>query len=229
LLREIIDVGIRHRRADLVIGLAVLTAALALFDAGLQLVERRISSIIGEGLIFDLRAEVFRHIQEMPIAFFSRTQTGALISRLNNDVVGAQQAFTDLFSNVVGNVVLVVIILVVMFTLSVPITLVALVLLPVFLVPARRVGRKLGTLFQRGMELNAEMNMVMSERFNVASARPSSNARRKCATSASTKRPTSASSSSHSRSPRRSRRPSRTGSVASRPSTVCWPSVRSWR
>ena len=170
LLREIIDVGIHRHRADLVIGLALATAVLALGDAALQLVERRISAIIGEGLIYDLRAEVFRHIQEMPIAFFSRTQTGALISRLNNDVVGAQQAFTDLFSNVVGNVVLVLIILVVMLTLSVPITLVALVLLPVFLIPARRVGRKLGTLFQRGMELNAEMNMVMSERFNVAGA-----------------------------------------------------------
>lgn len=170
LLREIIDVGIHHHRAHLVIGLAVATAILAVFDAGLQMVERKISAIIGEGLIYDLRAEVFRHIQEMPIAFFSRTQTGALISRLNNDVVGAQQAFTDLFSNVVGNVVLVLIILIVMLTLSLPITLVALILLPVFLVPARRVGRKLGTLFQRGMELNAEMNMVMSERFNVAGA-----------------------------------------------------------
>jgi ATP-binding cassette subfamily B protein len=170
LLREIIDVGIHHHRAHLVIGLAVATAILAIFDAGLQMVERKISAIIGEGLIYDLRAEVFRHIQEMPIAFFSRTQTGALISRLNNDVIGAQQAFTDLFSNVVGNVVLVLIILIVMLTLSLPITLVALILLPVFLVPARRVGRKLGTLFQRGMELNAEMNMVMSERFNVAGA-----------------------------------------------------------
>ena len=170
LLREIIDVGIHLHRAHLVIGLAVATAILAIFDAGLQMVERKISAIIGEGLIYDLRAEVFRHIQEMPIAFFSRTQTGALISRLNNDVIGAQQAFTDLFSNVVGNVVLVLIILIVMLTLSVPITLVALILLPVFLVPARRVGRKLGTLFQRGMELNAEMNMVMSERFNVAGA-----------------------------------------------------------
>ena len=170
LLREIIDVGIHHHRAHLVIGLAVATAILAIFDAGLQMVERKISAIIGEGLIYDLRAEVFRHVQEMPIAFFSRTQTGALISRLNNDVIGAQQAFTDLFSNVVGNVVLVLIILIVMLTLSLPITLVALILLPVFLVPARRVGRKLGTLFQRGMELNAEMNMVMSERFNVAGA-----------------------------------------------------------
>lgn len=170
LLREIIDVGIRQHRVDFVIGLAVTTAVLAICDAGLQMVERRISAIIGEGLIYDLRAEVFRHIQEMPIAFFSRTQTGALISRLNNDVIGAQQAFTDLFSNVVGNVVLVSIILVVMFFLSWQITLVALVLVPVFLIPARKVGRRLGTLFQRGMELNAEMNMVMSERFNVAGA-----------------------------------------------------------
>jgi ATP-binding cassette subfamily B protein len=170
LLRAILDIGIPKHRVHLVIGLAVLTAVLALGDAGLQMVERRISAIIGEGLIYDLRAEVFRHIQEMPIAFFSRTQTGALISRLNNDVIGAQQAFTDLFSNVVGNIVLVGIVLVVMFFLSWPITLVALVLVPVFLLPARRVGRRLGTLFQRGMELNAEMNMVMSERFNVAGA-----------------------------------------------------------
>ncbi|MGA7834458.1 MAG: ABC transporter ATP-binding protein [Acidimicrobiales bacterium] len=170
LLRGIIDVGIPKHRVDLVIGLASLTAILAIGDAGMQMVERRISAIIGEGLIYDLRAEVFGHIQQMPIAFFSRTQTGALISRLNNDVIGAQQAFTDLFSNVVGNVVLVVIILVVMFVLSWPITLVALILVPIFLVPARKVGRRLGTLFQRGMELNAEMNMVMTERFNVAGA-----------------------------------------------------------
>jgi ATP-binding cassette subfamily B protein len=163
-------VGIAHHREGLIIGLAVLTAILALFDAVLALFERRISAVIGESLIFDLRAKVFQHIQEMPIAFFSRTQTGALISRLNNDVIGAQQAFTDLFSNVVGNVVLVAIILGTMFVLSWQITLVALCLLPIFLVPARRVGRKLGTLFHRGMELNAEMNMVMSERFNVAGA-----------------------------------------------------------
>jgi ATP-binding cassette subfamily B protein len=170
LLRAIIDIGIPKHRAGLVVELSAITAALAIGDAGLQMIERRISAIIGEGLIYDLRVEVFRHIQEMPIAFFSRTQTGALISRLNNDVVGAQQAFTDLFSNVVGNLVLVVIVLVVMFILSWQITLVALILVPVFLIPARRVGRRLGTLFQRGMELNAEMNMVMSERFNVAGA-----------------------------------------------------------
>ncbi|MGD1014071.1 MAG: ABC transporter ATP-binding protein [Acidimicrobiales bacterium] len=173
LLREIIDViakpsGKHHE--GLVIGLALVTAGLAIFDAILALFERRISAVIGESLIFDLRARVFQHIQEMPIAFFSRTQTGALISRLNNDVIGAQQAFTDLFSNVVGNIVLVAIVLGTMFVLSWQITLVALCLLPIFLIPARRVGRKLGTLFQRGMELNAEMNMVMSERFNVAGA-----------------------------------------------------------
>jgi ATP-binding cassette subfamily B protein len=169
-LRAIIDKGIHGHREGLIIGLAFLTAGLAIGDAVLSLFERRISAVIGEGLIYDLRAKVFSHIQEMPVAFFSRTQTGALISRLNNDVIGAQQAFTDLFSNVVGNVILVTIILAIMFFFSWQITLVALILLPVFLIPARRVGRRLGTLFQRGMELNAEMNMVMTERFNVSGA-----------------------------------------------------------
>jgi ATP-binding cassette subfamily B protein len=170
LFAAIIDIGIKHKHEGLVIGLAVVGAGLAIFDAILSLFERRTSAVIGEGLIYDLRAKVFSHIQEMPIAFFSRTQTGALISRLNNDVIGAQQAFTDLFSNVVGNVILVTIVIGTMLVLSWQITLVALLLLPVFLIPARRVGRKLGTLFQRGMELNAEMNMVMTERFNVSGA-----------------------------------------------------------
>jgi ATP-binding cassette subfamily B protein len=170
LFRAVIDKGIREKSEGLVIGLASVAVGLAIFDAFLSLFERRISALIGEGLIYDLRAKVFSHIQEMPIAFFARTQTGALISRLNNDVIGAQQAFTDLFSNVVGNVILVTIVIAVMFTLSWQITLVALLLVPVFLIPARRVGRKLGTLFQRGMELNAEMNMVMNERFNVSGA-----------------------------------------------------------
>ncbi len=169
-LRAIFDIGIARRREGLIVGLASLAAGLAVVDAVLSLADRRISAMIGEGLIYDLRARVYGHIQRMPIAFFSRTQTGALISRLNNDVIGAQQAFTDLFSNVVGNVVLVTLILSTMFFLSWQITLVALVLLPVFLIPARFVGRRLGTLFHRGMELNAEMNMVMSERFNVAGA-----------------------------------------------------------
>ena len=170
LLRAIIDTGIKDHNEQLIIGLAALTAVLAVVDAILSMFERRISAVIGEGLIYDLRAQVFEHIQAMPIAFFSRTQTGALISRLNNDVIGAQQAFTDLFSNVVGNVVLVTIVIATMLVLSWQITLVALLLLPVFLFPARRVGRRLGALFQRGMELNAEMNMVMTERFNVSGA-----------------------------------------------------------
>jgi ATP-binding cassette subfamily B protein len=170
LLRAIIDNGIAKHNQRLIIWLASITAILAISSAGLSLVERRISSVIGEGLIYDMRSRVFEHIQKMPIAFFSRTQTGALISRLNNDVVGAQQAFTDVLSNVVGNFILATIIIVTMLFLNWQITLVALVLLPIFLVPARRVGKRLGTMFQRGMNLNAEMNMVMSERFNVAGA-----------------------------------------------------------
>ncbi|HEY1827188.1 MAG TPA: ABC transporter transmembrane domain-containing protein, partial [Acidimicrobiales bacterium] len=116
-LRALLDDGIlkKHEaisgREHVIIWLAALVAALALFDAGLSLFERRISAYIGEGLIFDMRAKVFRHIQRMPLAFFTRTQTGALISRLNNDVIGAQQAFTDLLSNVVGNLVTVSIVL----------------------------------------------------------------------------------------------------------------------
>ena len=170
LLRAIIDKGIIGKNQGLIIALASLTALLAVFDALLSLMERRISAVIGEGLICDLRSEVFQHIQSMPIAFFSRTQTGALISRLNNDVIGAQQAFTDLFSNIVGNLILVSIVLGTMFVLSWQITLVALILVPVFLLPARRVGKRLGGLFARGNELNANMNMVMTERFNVAGA-----------------------------------------------------------
>ena len=170
LLRSVIDTGIIGKHESVIIGLSLLTAGLAILDAVLSVVQRRLSANIGEGLIYDMRSRVFAHMQEMPIAFFSRTQTGALVSRLNNDVIGAQQAFTDLFSNVVGNLVLVTIILGTMLVLSWQITLVALLLVPAFLIPARTIGRKLGTLFQRGMELNAEMNMVMSERFNVAGA-----------------------------------------------------------
>ena len=170
ILRSLIDNGILKKDADLVIALAVLVAVLALFDAGLALGERRISAYIGEYLIYDMRAKVFRHIQRMPLAFFSRTQTGALVSRLNNDVIGAQQAFTDLLSNVVGNLVTVVIVVGAMFFLSWQITLAALVLVPLFLVPARLVGQRIGTLTKEGYDLNSEMNMVMQERFQVGGA-----------------------------------------------------------
>jgi ATP-binding cassette subfamily B protein len=176
ILRELIDNGIlaHHttvsHRESVIIALACVVAGLAILDAGLALTERRISAYIGEGLIFDMRAKVFRHIQRMPLAFFTRTQTGALVSRLNNDVVGAQQAFTDLLSNVVGNMVTVAIVLGAMFFLSWQITLAALVLLPVFFIPARVVGQRIGSLTMEGYKLNTEMNMVMQERFNVGGA-----------------------------------------------------------
>ena len=170
ILRALIDKGILGKNNALVIQLALLVAGLAIVDAGLSLFERRISAMIGEFLIYDMRTKVFRHIQSMPVAFFSRTQTGALISRLNNDVLGAQQAFTDLLSNVIGNLVLVTIVLAAMFVLSWQITLVALILLPIFLFPARRVGQRLGAMMRQGYAVNAEMNVVMTERFNVAGA-----------------------------------------------------------
>jgi len=170
ILRAIIDKGILAKNEHIVLAFAAIAAALALCDAGLSLYERRVSAVIGESLIFDMRARVFRHIQSMPVGFFTRTQTGALISRLNNDVIGAQQAFTDLLSNVVGNLVLVTIVLVTMLVLSWQITIVALILLPIFLFPARRIGQRLGSMMRNGMELNAEMNMVMTERFNVSGA-----------------------------------------------------------
>ena len=170
ILRGIINNGILKHDADLVVWLSVLVAALAVVDAGLVLTERRISAYIGESLIYDMRSKVFRHIQRMPLAFFTRTQTGALVSRLNNDVIGAQQAFTDLLSNVVGNFVTVVIVLGAMFFLSWKITLAALVLVPLFLVPARFVGQRIGSLTKEGYNLNSEMNMVMQERFQVGGA-----------------------------------------------------------
>ena len=170
ILRALIDNGILKKDANLVVWLAILVAILALFDAGLALSERRISAYIGEHLIFDMRAKVFRHIQRMPLAFFSRTQTGALVSRLNNDVIGAQQAFTDLLSNVVGNLVTVVIVIGAMFFLSWQITLAALVLVPLFLIPSRLVGQRIGSLTKEGYDLNSDMNMVMQERFQVGGA-----------------------------------------------------------
>jgi ATP-binding cassette subfamily B protein len=170
ILRAIVNNGILGHDADLVVWLSILLAALALVDGGLVLTERRISAYIGESLIYDMRSKVFRHIQRMPLAFFTRTQTGALVSRLNNDVIGAQQAFTDLLSNVVGNFVTVVIVLGAMFFLSWKITLAALILVPLFLIPARFVGQRIGSLTREGYNLNSEMNMVMQERFQVGGA-----------------------------------------------------------
>jgi ATP-binding cassette subfamily B protein len=168
--RAIINNGILGKNAQLIVMLALLIAVLAIVDAGLSLAQRYVSSLVGEGLIFDMRTKVFDHIQLMPIAFFTRTQTGALVSRLNNDVLGAQEAFTDVLSTVVGNLISVVLVLVVMFFLSWQLTLVALVLLPAFLIPARYMGRKLEEIMRESYELSAQMNTTMVERFNVAGA-----------------------------------------------------------
>ena len=168
--RQIIDVGILRHRAGLVVALALVLGGLAIVDAGLSLWNRWVSANIGEGLIFDMRARVFRHVQKMPIAFFTRTQTGALVTRLNNDVLGAQQAFTDTFSSVVGNLISVAVTLGAMFYLSWPITLVTVALLPIFLVPARFVGKRLAAITRESYALNAVMNTTMTERFNVAGA-----------------------------------------------------------
>jgi ATP-binding cassette, subfamily B, bacterial len=168
--REIINKGILGRDAGLIVGLALLVAGLALTDAGLTLAERYISARVGEGLIYDMRTRVFDHVQRMPLAFFTRTQTGALVSRLNNDVTGAQEAFTDVLSTVIGNLISVAIVLAIMFVLSWQLTLVALVLLPVFLLPARWLGRKLQAITRERYELIADMNTTMVERFNVSGA-----------------------------------------------------------
>ena len=168
--REIIDGGIVRHDSRLIVELGLLLAGLAVADALLSLVQRYISSRVGEGLIYDMREKVFGHVQEMPLAFFSRTQTGALISRLNNDVLGAQQAFTDTLSSIVSNLITVALTIAVMAFLSWQITVAALLLLPLFVFPARRIGRKLQQLTREAYNLNAQMNNTMTERFNVSGA-----------------------------------------------------------
>jgi len=153
-----------------VVALALLIAAIALVDAGVGLLERLMSSRLGEGLILDLRRRVYEHVQRMPIAFFTRTHTGALVSRLNNDVIGAQRAFTSALAGVVTNVIALVLTLAVMARLSWQITLLALVLLPVFVVPARRVGAKVGALEREAAAHNAAMTSQMTERFSAPGA-----------------------------------------------------------
>jgi ATP-binding cassette subfamily B protein len=170
IFRAIIDRGIGHHRVGLTELLAGIVALLAVLQAVESLGNRWFSARIGEGLIYDMRSKVFEHIQRMPIAFFTRTQTGALISRINNDVLGAQQAFTGTLSNVVSNVISVLIVLAAMFYLSWQITLLALVLLPLFIIPARVMSGRLQAITRESYALNAEMSTQMSERFNVAGA-----------------------------------------------------------
>jgi ATP-binding cassette subfamily B protein len=170
LIRQIIDEAIPHQDDGYVTQLALLMVAIAVADAALSLLERWWSSRIGEGLIFDLRVSLFDHTQRMPIAFFTRTQTGALISRMNNDVIGAQRALTGTLGSVVSNVVTLGFTLAAMALLEWRLTLLALVLLPLFLLPAKRVGRQLQAITREGFNLNSEMNTTMTERFNVAGA-----------------------------------------------------------
>jgi len=170
LFKRIVDDGISAGNREVVITTALLVAVLAILSAGLSIVERLFSSRIGEGLILTLRSQVFDHVQSQPIAFFTRTQTGSLISRVNGDVIGAQQAFTSTLSGIVSNGISLVVVLGTMFFLSWTITLTSLVLLPIFLIPAKYMGKKVQALSREQMNLNSQMSQTMNEKFNVAGA-----------------------------------------------------------
>jgi ATP-binding cassette, subfamily B, bacterial len=170
LIGVVIDKGILPKDGAVVLTVAAIVAGLAIFDAFLGVVQRYFTSRVGEGLIYDLRTQVFEHVQRQPIAFFTRAQTGSLVSRLNSDVIGAQQALTSTLSSVVSSVLQLVLVLAVMFIYSWQVTVVALVLIPIFLYPARRVGRRLQRLTRESMQLDAQMGSTMTERFNVAGA-----------------------------------------------------------
>ena len=170
LLKRLIDDAVIPKNAALVTELALLVGLIAVLSAAFNIVIRWWSSRIGEGLIYDLRSQVFEHVQSQSIAFFTRTQTGALITRINTDVIGAQRAFTATFSGVISNAITLILLLVTMISLSWQITLLSLLLLPVFLAPTRFVGRKLQQYTQQSFELNADMSSTMTERFNVSGA-----------------------------------------------------------
>jgi ATP-binding cassette subfamily B protein len=170
LLGIVIDRGILPKRPSVVLAVAGIMAGLALFDAFLSVVQRYFTSRVGEGLIYDLRTQVFGHVQRQPIAFFTRAQTGSLVSRLNNDVIGAQQALTSTLSSVVSSTLQLVLVLIAMFFYSWQVTVIVLVLIPMFLYPARRVGRRLQRLTRESMQLDAQLGSTMTERFNVAGA-----------------------------------------------------------
>ena len=170
LLRQLIDDGVIPKNGELITRLAFIVGLLAVADAIMSIIGRWFSARIGEGLIYDLRSQVFKHIQKQSIAFFTRTQTGALISRINSDVIGAQQAFTSSLSGVLSNVVSLILVTAAMLFLSWQITVVSLILLPLFLIPTKWVGRKLQLLTRDSFELNAQMSSTMTERFNVSGA-----------------------------------------------------------
>lgn len=168
--RQIIDVGIADENTSVVLGLAGVLVVLAVVGAAISLTQRWFSSRIGEGLIYDLRTRVFDHVQRQPVAFFTRTQTGSLVSRLNSDVIGAQQAFTSTLSNVVGSAATLTATLIAMLVLSWQITLMALVLFPLFLFPARWLAPRLSAITRERYQVDAAMAQTMTERFNVAGA-----------------------------------------------------------
>ena len=170
LLLRLIDDGVIPKNGALITQLAVLVGVIALADAAVSMVGRYFSSRIGEGLIYDLRSLVFAHVQRQSIAFFTRTQTGALISRINSDVMGAQQAFTATLSGLLSNVVSLVLVGITMMILSWQITIFSLLLLPLFLIPTKWVGRRLQSLTRESFNVNAEMSSTMTERFNVSGA-----------------------------------------------------------
>jgi len=170
LLRELIDHGIIARDQYVVLVVALTVVGVALFDALLGVVNRYFSSRLGESLIYDLRTQVFDHVQRQPLAFFTRAQTGSLVSRLDGDVIGAQQAIVGTLSSVLSNVLSLIVVLVTLFYLSWMVTLIGLALIPLFILPARRLGRRLQRLSRESMQLNAEMGTQMTERFNVAGA-----------------------------------------------------------
>ncbi|WP_286157045.1 ABC transporter ATP-binding protein [Streptomyces sp. AA4] len=167
---KVVDAIVGGHELNVVIWLSVVIATLAILDAGFGLAERWQSARIGEGIIYDLRVAVFGHVQKLPIAFFTRTRTGALVSRLNNDVIGAQRTFTATLSGLVTNVIQLALSLVVMMSLSWQVTLVALVLLPIFVLPARRLGRRMAGLQREAAQLNAGMTTQMTERFSAPGA-----------------------------------------------------------
>ena len=170
LLKRLIDDGVIPKDTSVVTNLAILVGLIAIADAAFNMLGRYFSSRIGEGLIYDLRSLVFSHVQKQSIAFFTRTQTGALISRINSDVIGAQQAFTATLSGVVSNVVSLFLVTITMLILSWQITIFSLLLLPVFLIPTKWVGRRLQSLTRESFGVNAEMSSTMTERFNVSGA-----------------------------------------------------------
>ncbi len=167
---RVVDAIVESAALEVVVRLAALIAAIAVVEAGLGLLTRWLSASIGEGLILDLRTAVFDHVQRMPIAFFTRTRTGALVSRLNNDVIGAQRAFSDTLSGVVSNIVTLLLTFAVMVGISWQVTLLALLLLPVFVVPARRMGTRLAALERESANHNATMGTQMTERFSAPGA-----------------------------------------------------------